>query len=256
MTLDFTLGKYAEFCEIIRRLECPVMSVRDFLKAGQPEGLQIILRHDVDRQLGAALSMAKLESAYGITSTYYVRMTRTVFKPEVLRQLHALGHEVGYHYESMAKAKGDASQAIAIFERDLQCFREIVPVQTISMHGSPLSSWNNMDLWKTYDFGDYDILGDAVLSINSENLYYATDTGRSWEAMRYNLRDRIPSRQLPCKVDTTDDLIAFLKKESDYPIYVSAHPNRWAANHFLWGISYLSDWTINQIKMIVKLRMN
>ena len=211
MTLDFTLDKYAQFCESIRGLECPIMTVRDFLKAGQPEGLRVILRHDVDRRMDAALRMADLESEYDIATTYYVRTTRAVFKPEALRKLHQLGHEVGYHYEVLAKAKGDEEEAIALFEQGLKRFREIVPVATVSMHGSPLSQWNNLDLWQKCDVEDYGILGDAVLSVDGQKLYYFTDTGRSWDADRHNLRDHLTSRQLPRQVDTTRRLDRFYK---------------------------------------------
>ena len=252
MTLDFTLEKYAQLCETIQRLDCRVMTVRDFLKSGQPGGTRVILRHDVDRRMGAALRMAELESGYGISATYYVRTTRAVFKPEALRRLHQLGHEVGYHYEVLAKTKGDMTDAIALFEQELSRFREIVPVETISMHGSPLSPWNNLDLWQACDVEDYGILGDAVLSIDSQ-LYYLTDTGRSWDASRYNLRDHLGSRQLPRKVDTTDDLLAFVKEAPDYPIYISAHPNRWAASWLEWGVGATSDWVINRAKWAIAL---
>jgi hypothetical protein len=253
VTLDFTLEKYAQLCETIQQLDCPVMTVRDFLEAGQPKGLRVILRHDVDRRMDAALRMAELESRYDIAATYYVRTTRAVFKPAALRRLHQLGHEVGYHYEVLAKAKGDEQQAIALFEQELERFREIVPVETISMHGSPLSPWNNLDLWKWFDVGDYGVLGGAVLNINGENLYYFTDTGRSWDAGKHNLRDRMAARQPSRQVDITDDLIAFLKGTPDCPIYISAHPNRWAENWLTWSVGAMSDWAINQAKLAIAL---
>ncbi len=253
MNLDFTLEKYAQICETIRDLGCPVMTVRGFLQAGQPEGLRIILRHDVDRRMGAALRMAKLEAKYGIATTYYVRTTRAVFKPVVLRQLHALGHEVGCHYEVLAKAKGDTAEAVRRFQQELGRFREIVPVETISMHGSLLSPWNNLELWKSYNVEDFGILGDAVLSIQGENCYYFTDTGRSWEAGKHNLRDYLVSRSPSQQIQSTDDLISFLSEEPNYPICISAHPNRWSANWLAWSVNALSDWSINQAKWAIAL---
>ena len=38
-----------------------------------------------------------------------------------------------------SRADGDSEEAIGLFAEDLRRFREIVPVDTISMHGSPLS---------------------------------------------------------------------------------------------------------------------
>lgn len=253
MSLDFTLEKYAQLCETIRRLSCPVMTVKKFLGAGQPQNFVVVLRHDVDRALPSAIRMANLEAAYGIYATYYMRTTRAVFRPLEIRHLSQLGHEIGYHYEVLARAKGDTQQAIAMFEGELEQFRQIVPVDTISMHGSPLTPWDNLDLWRTYDFKDYGLMGEAYLSINYSNLYYFTDTGRTWDAGRYNLRDRAASLKPSRKVITTDDLISFLAETCDSPVIINAHPNRWATNWFAWGIGTVSDWTINQVKWVVSL---
>lgn len=253
MTLDFTLEKYRKLCEVIQSLDCPVMAVREFLASGQPEEFIIVLRHDVDRQPRAALRMAELETKNHFNSTYYFRKRSTVFKPDILAQLYTLGHEVGYHYEVLSKTKGDMQKAIRLFEQELRSFREIGPVSTISMHGMPLSSWNNLDLWDVYDYKEYHLIGEATLSIRRSNLYYFTDTGRTWHTSKYNLRDYVSSRKPPRNLYTTNDLIAFLEKRPPYPIYISVHPNRWAANTFSWIIGVLADWSINQAKKAIKL---
>jgi hypothetical protein len=252
MTRDFTLEKYDQLCKAILRLDCPVMTVRDFLAAGQPEDLSIVLRHDVDRGMGAALRMAELEADCGIAATYYVRATPGVFKPWALTRLHELGHEVGYHYEVLAKARGDSKRAMALFRRELKRFRQIVPVDTISMHGSPLSPWNNLDVWETHDFKDHDVVGDAMSSIDGENVYYFTDTGRSWDGGCYNLRDHMVSRESLRPVQTTDGLIAFLEQSPQAAVYLSAHPNRWGATVPEWVVGWVADWVINWGKVTMR----
>ncbi len=253
MSLDFTLGKYAEFCAAIRTLSCPVMTVKQFLEAGQPEDFVLILRHDVDRSLQSAVRMAELEAAYGLHATYYLRIARAVFRAPEITYLSRLGHEVGYHYEVLTKARGSKQRAIALFAQELEQFRHLVPVDTISMHGSPLMPWNNLDIWQTYDFKDYGLLGEAYLSINYWNVYYFTDTGRRWDAERYNLRDRVASRKPPRRIHTTDDLISFLIETRDGPVLINTHPNRWAANRATWLISAASDWVINRAKWVISL---
>jgi hypothetical protein len=251
MTRDFTLNKYAELCEALKSLSCPIMTVRDFLNAGPPSDFSVILRHDVDRGMNAALRMAELEADMGIAATYYVRTRPGVFKPEALKRLHHLGHEVGYHYEVLAKTKGNQTQAIALFERELKRFREIVPVETISMHGSPLSRWNNLNLWRAHHFEDYS-LKDAILSIKTKEMCYFTDTGRCWDADRYNIRDRVNSLRPPSETHATDDLVNFLSAEPNISIYINTHPNRWAINLAGWGLGAVSDWTINRIKFFMQ----
>ncbi|MFC1975132.1 hypothetical protein ACFLXQ_01885 [Chloroflexota bacterium] len=251
MNLDFTLPKYTALCQIIRALPAETMTLAQFLKAGQPQRLIFILRHDVDRSLKSALRMAELEARLQISSTYYFRTTRAVFRQESLTHLHQLGHEVGYHYEVLTKARGNHQQAIVKFNEELAQFRRIVPVETISMHGSPLLPWDNRDLWQHYDFKEYELLGEAYLSIDYTNVYYFTDTGRSWADGRYNVRDRTGGRKPDRTIRTTDDLIAFLNQVPDSPVLINTHPERWTATRWSWGISAASDWAINRVKRLI-----
>jgi hypothetical protein len=251
MTLDFTLEKYTQLCESLASLPHPIMTVNAFLESGQPRA--IVLRHDVDRGMRAALRMAELEAQRGIAATYYVRAKRTVFKPAALRALHELGHEVGYHYEVLAKARGDTEQAIALFEDELRQFRAIVPIRTISMHGSPLSPWNNLDLWQTYNVESYDIKKDIYSAIDYKCAYYFTDTGRRWDR-KFNLRDQVESQTPDRKIVTTDDLIGFLNHTQKEMVLVNVHPNRWSARVTSWVVSNLLDWSINFAKGIIAWR--
>ena len=107
--------------------------------------------------------MAELEHELGIQSTYYFRVPYT-FKPDIIGKIRGLGHEVGYHYEVLSKANGDYEKAVELFEQELNEFRKICEVKTICMHGSPLSKYDNRDLWTRYDFRDFGIVGEAYLS--------------------------------------------------------------------------------------------
>jgi hypothetical protein len=69
----------------------------------EPESGEIFLRHDVDLSLAAAVQMAELEAARGVSATYFL-MTRSVFYnlesregEETLQRLRDLGHRVGLH---------------------------------------------------------------------------------------------------------------------------------------------------------------
>jgi hypothetical protein len=68
-----------------------------------PEPDDLLLRHDVDLSLAAALDLAEAEQELGAASTYFV-MTESVFynlaSPEgerALARLRELGHQVGLH---------------------------------------------------------------------------------------------------------------------------------------------------------------
>jgi hypothetical protein len=70
---------------------------------GEPQSGELLLRHDVDLSLDAAVTLAELEAAAGAQATYFL-MTRSVFYnlasaegERVLARLRELGHRVGLH---------------------------------------------------------------------------------------------------------------------------------------------------------------
>jgi hypothetical protein len=64
----------------------------------------------------------------------------------VIKEIHDLGHEIGYHYENLTTCMGNMEAAIDDFQRNLEKLRKIAPVSTICMHGSPRSRWDSRDL--------------------------------------------------------------------------------------------------------------
>ena len=233
MTLDFTLEKYRELCEAIVENYKPV-SVVSYLTI-KPSENSIIVRHDVDRKPENALKMAKLEDDIGVTSTYYFRMQKGVFKPEIIKEIADMGHEVGYHYEVLDKAKGNFEEAIKIFEDELRRFRKICEVKTVCMHGNPLTPWVNKDLWSRYDFKEFDIIGEPYISIDYEKVLYLSDTGRTWGA-KFSLKD-IKAGGIDVK--STDDVIKLLKDRVSEDVCILTHPNRWSDNFGGWLVELL-----------------
>ena len=246
---DFTLEKYKELCLALLDSGYTPLTVYSYLK-GQKNNKLVVLRHDIDRKLGNALRMAELEHELGIHSTYYFRFPYT-FKPDIIGKIHDLGHEIGYHYEVLSKAKGDYEKAVELFEQKLSEIRKIVDVKTICMHGSPLSRYDNRDLWKHYNFSDFGIVGEAYLSIKDVN--YFSDTGRSWNwknKMRDFMIDNNNDKDL-IGVNTTDELIRLIKSERVKRFYILAHPERWASNKSEWIFSYTKDFVFNAGKKIL-----
>jgi hypothetical protein len=98
MTCAFDLDHYRELLEAAK--------AGGYRFAGfdlDPRPGDLILRHDVDLSLEAALEVARLEHAAGATATYFL-MTESVFYNlaaktgrHALEELRALGHAVGLH---------------------------------------------------------------------------------------------------------------------------------------------------------------
>jgi len=81
--------------------------------------------------------------------------------------------------------------ALQLFEQHLTKLRALVPVETICMHGSPRSKYDNKSLWEHYDYRDYGIIGEPYFDVDFTEVLYLTDTGRRWDGMKVSVRDKI-----------------------------------------------------------------
>lgn len=251
MNIDFTLGKYRELCEALQEsyTTCTVNEYLTTHRSSDQNHLEdsncnvAILRHDVDRKIGNALRMAQLEHHLGVQASYYFRYPYT-FNPEIITIIQSLGHEVGYHYETLSKARGNVRQALALFKEELAAFRSICEVNTICMHGSPLSRYDNRDLWKHADLKEFGLLGEAYLSIDGHRLSYFTDTGRNWNGTN-SVRDMLPGAECNAHAETTDDLIGLLRGREVDCLYLTVHPERWAVSEREWALGYMTDLVVN-----------
>jgi len=247
--LDFTIHKFHLLCETIADIY-PTITMFEYLDNQQSDRF-ILMRHDVDRMPGHALKTARIEHELGIRATYYFRATRSVFRPDIMRQIRDMGHEIGYHYETLSEANGDPDKAIELFQSHLDVFRTVCDIRTICMHGRPLSKYDNRDIWKTHDFRDFGITGEAYLSAGDE-LNYFSDTGRSW-SNRNSLRDFIPDKTESFTADTTDDLIGLIEGEEADNIYLLTHPERWSLSAVEWGLYCGVDLAVNMGKKVIAM---
>mgnify|MGYP006292969197 FL=1 len=249
--MDFTLSKYRALIHAVISSELPVYSIEAWIRHPGTRG--VIIRHDVDRCPRNALKMAKLEHEHNIHTTYYFRIKKDVFRPSLIRQIAGMGHEIGYHYEDLSAAGGNFQRAIRSFEKNLERFREVCPVRTIAMHGKPLSGWNNLDLWNRHDPDEFDLSGDAFLSIDYSSIHYFTDTGRTWQEKKNNLRDFTQSRPNPEGINATDDLIEFIRDHPHEKIALVAHPERWNDSFIRWFLYVIFDSAVNVIKTFIRI---
>tara|TARA_B100000886_G_scaffold67550_1_gene42529 strand:+ start:1266 stop:2033 length:768 start_codon:yes stop_codon:yes gene_type:complete len=238
--MDFTLAKYENFLKKVTSNKLVVYTIKDWIKTTPERG--ICIRHDVDRKPSNSLKFAELEKKYGIQSTYYFRSKKASFDQSIIEKISLLGHEIGYHYEELSDSNGDYKKAIKRFEKNLKSLRNYVKVDTISMHGAPLSKIDNRELWKKFNFEDYDIIGEAYITIDYKETYYLTDTGRSWSDDSANVRDMQSDSISPeVKIRTTDDLISFIENGTQSKIIVTFHPERWSSNYFEHVVIFTKD---------------
>ena len=179
------------------------------LRKKPSEGL--ILRHDVDRKPKQAIKIARIAKEYGAVGTFNFRVLRNKTDKNAVVDISNMGHEIGYHYEDLSIAKGDVDTAIEYFEKNLKLLREIADVKTATMHGRPLSKYDNRDIWKFTNVERFNLYGEAYISIDYKNIYYLTDTGRTWGETNANLGIDVDSLQIPKGLKTTDSVKKFIK---------------------------------------------
>lgn len=277
MPKDFTLSTYRQLLSAIIKGGYSIVTFEDWCD-NKAHGRYVILRHDVDLNANNSLVVARIEAEMGIRASYYFRVIPQSNIPSVITEIADLGHEIGYHYEDLSLFKGDRDKSIEHFERQLTYFRQFYPVRTICMHGSPASKWDNRDLWKTFNYTDFGIVGEPyfdLLSSENEragNLLYLTDTGRMWDGDKYNVRDKIRTNKRiasqsqtgldktmrkdiysvgnrDLKMHTSFDVIDWLRSVADKDqIMITTHPQRWTDNSLEWYSELLKQRVKNLIK--------
>jgi len=216
----------------------------------------VVLRHDVDRMPARAVAMAMLESSCGVSATYFFRIRSGAFDEQAVRQVSALGHEVGYHYEELADTRGDFDRAWELFRRNLELLRAVTPVHSIAMHGRPFSRWDARDLWRRYDYRTVGVKCEAYRDLDWTHWRYFTDTGRGWNGLA-NLRDfPIVEGALPLlRMSGTGALAGFLRSRTP-DVVISNHPERWTAGMLGWIQVLATDCAVSMAKRILRPRRN
>ena len=236
--MDFTLKKY-----------------RELLTALKGYG-DIILRHDVDLKPQNSLATARIENELGWQAVYYFRAVPESWDEDIITQIKALGHEIGYHYESLTTCNGDIDAAWEDFKTNLSKLSALIgePVRTICMHGSPKSPWDSKDLWKKYDYRSLGIEFEPYLDTDFSQSFYLTDTGRRWDGFKVSVRDRIPRFQEEWTrqglvFHSTDEIIsAAARGILPKRVMITTHPQRWSDSVKPW----LSELCTQNVKNMVK----
>ena len=211
----------------------------------------IYLRHDVDRFPQRAEALAHAEVQIGVRSTYYFRCnTRGRFPDQSIRQLHRLGHEIGFHYECLARTVGNRELAFKRFRSELATLRQIAPVKTVCAHGSPLSQFGGATPINSSLYEQLELLGDAGESIDFKEILYISDTGGRFGS-RYNLRDYVKGRNFQAAA-SPERLKMLLNPAQEPRIVLNTHPERWPSSWLGLYQARCSDWGANQTKRVLK----
>jgi len=244
--MDFTINQYKDFLKSIKSKDYEFQTFSEFIKT--PKEKTIILRHDVDLLPLNSLRFAKIQNELGIKGTYYFRAVPESWDENVITKISEFGHEIGYHYENLTTKNGDMLLAIEDFKKNLEKLRNLVPVSTICMHGSPKSKHDSKDLWKKYNYQDYGIVGEPYFDVDFNKVLYLTDTGRMWDGHNVSVRDRV-NTSFNKNYHTTEQIIkAFDFDQLQNQIMFTFHPQRWHEKPLQWIKELLFQNTKNIFK--------
>jgi hypothetical protein len=247
---DFTLQSYRSLILAFQQEGYQFQTFEEFM-THPAEGKTVVMRHDVDELAWNALKMAQLENKLGIRATYFFRMVRQSNVPKVIKQMVALGHEIGYHYEDLALAEGDEAKAMATFKENLDYFRTYYPVRSVCMHGSSTSKFDNRLLWKKHSLADFGLVGEPYLSVDFNKVFYLTDTGYAWDGGRFATRDIVES-EFGLRFHTTAQMVGCIKA-GGFPekSLILAH-TLWTDGVIQWNWLHFREFFRNKMKLKAK----
>ena len=284
--MDFTLRKYRSLLSALKEKGYEFLSFEEYFHRG---GTRVcILRHDVDKMPGNALKMAAVEKHSGIRASYHFRYPNGKKYGNAIASLASEGHEIAYHYEELDVVSGQMTgfwermrmrfkwgklpdneeytsyldRAISLFGSRLEEMRRFYPVRVISMHGSPLSPFDNRDVWRVRNYKDFGVDCEVYFDIDYSTILYLTDTGRRWDGDAFNLRDRPAENQQDTLGSGTADKFRFRStgeiidalRANLLPdsLIINTHPQRWNDNIFTWAGEKIGQ----ELKNILKKALN
>jgi len=104
--MDFTLKTYKQLLATLLNQDYSFFTFQEYIENNSSlitgNSSLVILRHDVDRLPDNALRVAELEKRLGVRGSYYFRVVKQSFDAGIIREIAAMGHEIGYHYENLS----------------------------------------------------------------------------------------------------------------------------------------------------------
>ena len=253
LIMDFTTEKYEELISALKDAGYEFVTYAEYCEGHRADRL-VVMRHDIDRLEMSTMRIGRMERRMGVKASYYFR-ERHVCSKFLISFFVDQGHEVGYHYEDLVTEKGDVDKAYARFMRNVDKMRQVADVRTITMHGSPTSRFDSKDMWRVYDYKNLGLIGEPQFDIDWSEMFYLTDTGRSWNGV--SRRDKVAEFKSAWEAKgwvykTTDDVIKAVQ-EGSFPkqLMMTTHPQRWTDNMWKWVKELVVQGVKNCVKRVL-----
>ncbi len=177
----------------------------------------ILLRIDVERNLYHHERVAELLFERNIPATFYFHTRYNTYKPDVLKRIEALGHEVGFHHECLDRSRGNFEKARDLFAREVSKFRED------GFNLKTVCSYGELGLKKVGYKTNHDLFKKFPELLNNLNLYGEVYTSifNKWKPI--NISDTLRGNsQFFSKIQNTWD--------TPQLTHILVHPHWWHFN--------------------------
>jgi len=171
---DFTYDAYIKFLKILKKK----YRLLPFCEVSKEDDSFLILRHDVDASLEAALKMARIENNLGIRSTYFVLFSHKLYNLlekddwNTLKEISKLGHEIGVHYD-VEVYESYGRDLMEILKDEIELLQNLLNRKVFSIACHNVSIMRKDDPFK--DITGYINAYDPELCEN-----YVSDSCRAW----------------------------------------------------------------------------
>tara|TARA_Y100000589_G_C27187883_1_gene643412 strand:- start:1 stop:816 length:816 start_codon:yes stop_codon:yes gene_type:complete len=239
--MAITFSEYEKLLKKIKKFNYEFICASQFKYFSNTRKLFILNKHDIEKSTKNALKVARIESKLQLKSTYFVQDYLIIKESDIsnILKIRDLGHEIGYHYDSLDRFKGNYELAIHDFIQNVNKFLSIgIKIKSICPHGNAAikrCGWlSNKDLNLRIKEVYGNQIFDLVLDIkNSEkHLKYVSDAG-----YKFNYINKIWEND-----PTSTPVNQFINnpiRDSKYSLIISTHTHRFNNNSLIIFVNKL-----------------
>jgi hypothetical protein len=178
---DFTIDHYKDVLVEAKRKYI----IRTIAEQDETSSPGLLLRHDIDISPRAAHTIAVLENEMNISSSYYVLLHSPFYNPftyenlELIKNIVALGHEVGLHFDShffCTKNESELEEQLMVEKKILESYLR-TEIKSFSFH---LTNTFTKTCNKTHYCG----LKNAFPAFFQNDSVYSSDSYGVWRFKR------------------------------------------------------------------------
>jgi len=175
--MKFTYKAYRELIALLREYNYTICDYHNYAKSDR----SVIIRHDIDLEIGKAVRMAQIEKEMGVSSTYFVLVSSNFFNifskrnQDQLRRICDMGHAVGLHFDEV-KYEGGQTDLVQAMEEEAALLEKCLgrEVRSLSMHRPSRATLE----------ADYKVAGGRIVNSYGTEFFhrhkYVSDSRRNW----------------------------------------------------------------------------